>query len=197
MTRDEAITLAGSLAISLQTASTLDTFANDVMHELALRPSPPFVKAAVKALTSGTATYSFESDMLKLVHAIMEDEILSPVSQDSLDAYSASWTTATGTPVAFTQDEITARTYLLYPIPDFTSDAVAGPEPLGEDWPNDSLVLIYSDDRESDIPNPFGLPIAFDSLSREFAYPSDHTDTDFSTACTQIAQLLYQLLEPR
>jgi len=195
MTRDEIITLANELTIPSPDADTFDTYINDIFRVLAMRSVPPFLTAFIKALTSGTATYDFETDMLRVVYAIMYDELLSPSSEQALDAYNDEWQSDTGTPVAITQDEITARTYLLYPEPDFTSDPLIPThgEPFGEDFPDDSLVLLYADDRESNIPTIFALPVAFDALSREFSYPSDHTDEDFAKLCQNVAQLFYRL----
>ena len=196
MTRNEIITLATQLAKSLQDDDTLDVYTNDVFNELALLPSPQMVEAKIKALTSGTSTYSFESDMLSIVYAIMFDELLSPCNEPALDAYSASWQSATGTPTQFTQDVITAREYRLYPTPDFTSDPLIPTygEPFGQDFPDDSLTLIYADNRESDISPIYALPIALDALSREFAYPSNHTDQNFVYICQLVAQLIYTIL---
>lgn len=196
MTRDQIISLATELAHSLHDADTLDTYTNDIFHELAMLPSPQMTEAFLGSVTSGTATYSFESDMLRIVYAIMHDELLSPVVEADLEAYSATWTTASGTPTQFTQDMLTARTYLLYPIPNFTSSPLIPThgEPFGEDYPANSLVLIYADDRETDISSIYALPIAFDALSREFTYPSDHTDLNFAGLSLAISQLFYQLL---
>lgn len=196
MTRDEIITLAEQLAKQLHDPDTLDVYTNDVFDELGRLPTPQMVEAFIKALTSGTATYPFETDMLSIVYAIMFDELLSPCDEPALDAYSASWQSATGTPTQFTQDNITARKYRLYPNPDFTSDPLIPiyGEPFGQDFPDDSLVLIYGDNREADISPIYALPIAFDALSREFAYPSNHTDQSFVHISQLIAQLIYTML---
>lgn len=196
ITRDEIITLAESLAFSLDEAGTLDTFMNDVFNELGLSADPPLIKAEIKALTSGIATYAFESDMLQLTHAIMHDELLSPSSEAMFAAYSQSWRADSGTPFAFTQDKVDARNYTLYPGPDFSSSPLipAHGEPFGEDFPLNSLVLIYADNREQDIPDIFSLPTAFDALRREFSYPSDHADEAFANACEILSNIFYTLL---
>jgi hypothetical protein len=154
------------------------------------------IEAAIKALTSGTHTYDFEDDMLSIIYALMDDELLSPCEEAALDAYSTTWQSETGTPTQFTQDAITAREYRLYPEPDFTSDPLIPihGEPFGEDFPANSLTLLYSDNREADISPIYALPIAFDALSREFAYPSNHTDQSFSYISQLIAQLIYTIL---
>lgn len=196
MTRDEIIILADLLAQSLQDPDTFDIYTNDVFHERGADPSPHFVEAVIKSLTSGVAEYAFEADMLRIINAIMHDELLSPSTEDSLDAYSTTWTTATGTPKALTQDAVTARKYLLYPIPNFNSDPLIPMHgaPWGEDWPANSLALIYADDREDNILDIYALPIAFDALSREFTYPSNHSDQNFAALSLNIAQLLYRLI---
>ena len=196
MTRDEIIALAGELAQSLQDADTLDTFINDVFHELAFLPEPPLLKALLKQITSGVATYSFESDMLRSIYAIMFDELLSPVTEQALDAYNDTWQSDSGTPTQLTQDALTARTYRLYPNPDTSSDAVIPihGQPWGEDYPDGILALIYADDREANILDLYSLPLALDALGREFAYPSDHKDIAFADTCKSVAQLFYRLL---
>lgn len=196
MTRDEIITLAGQLAQSLQDADTLDIFTNDVFHELAFLPSPPLLRAILKVITSGTAVYDFESDMLRIIYAIMYDELLSPVSEQALDAYNDTWQSDSNTPTQITQDAMTARTYRLYPEPDTTSSAVIPihGQPWGEDYPDDILALVYADDRESGILDLYSLPIAFDSLRREFDYPSDHRDKNFAETCGAVSDLFYRLL---
>lgn len=196
MTRDEIITLTEQLGKSLSDPDTLDVYTNDVFDELGRLPSPQIVEAFIKALTSGTSTYSFEDDMLSIIYAIMDDELLSPCNEAALDAYSSTWQSDTGTPTQFTQDAITAREYRLYPNPNFTSDPLIPiyGEPFGQDYPDNTLVLIYGDNREADISPIYALPIAFDALSREFAYPSNHADQSFAYISQLIAQLLYTIL---
>jgi hypothetical protein len=193
MTRDEIQDLAKSLALNLHETDTIDSFINDVFYELGLRTRPPFIQSKIKAITSGTSTYTFETDMLRVVYLIMFDELLSQASENDLEAYSKTWRTDTGDPLSFTQDIITARSYRLYPEPDFTSDPLIpiNGQPWGEDFPDDSLVLIYSDNREDNIPSFYSLPIAFDTLFREFSYPSDHEDQEFSLICQDLSKLLY------
>lgn len=196
MTRDEIITFAGEIARSLQDADTLDVFTNDVFDDLATRSAPGMIEAKIKALTSGVATYDFEPDMIRIVYAIMEDALLSPETEPNLDAYAATWEADSGTPVAITQDHETARTYRLYPNPDFTSDPLIPihGEPWGEDWPENSLALIYADNREDNIADIYAIPVAFDALAREFAYPSNHIDSAFSATCKALSQLFYRFI---
>jgi len=60
MTRSEIKTLATQLTAIPADADTLPRFIDDVFNEVAFSANPPFLKAALKTLTAGTATYSFE-----------------------------------------------------------------------------------------------------------------------------------------
>ena len=196
MTRDEIIAFAKEIALSLQDNDTLDTYMNDVFDDISRLPFTPMLKAELKSLTAGTAEYAFEADMLAIKNLIMFDELLSRCQERALDAYSAGWQADTGTPSMFTIDDLTAHKYLLYPIPNATSDPLifAHGEPFGEDYPDGILTIIYPDDREANIPSIMAIPLAFDALAREFDYPSDHTDGAFSAGCMAVSQLFYRLL---
>lgn len=196
MVRSDIITIINTLAKDLNDPDTTDTFLDEVFFDSARRVTPPSVEATIKSVTSGTSEYSFESDMLRILYAIMDDTLLSPTEEMMLDAYSSTWQSDTGTPVAFTQDDIEARNYILYPEPDFTSDALipVHGEPFGEDWPDNSLLLIYADDKEDNISSIYALPYAFDTIAREFLYPSDHADLKFASLSYAFSQLLYKLV---
>jgi hypothetical protein len=189
------ITLTGVLGSGLQNATTLSQFFDDVVESIGLSPFPIFHSSALVELSDGTGTYDFESDMLRLIHAIMEDASISIVTEPELDLYSSSWRTTEGTPIALTQDDLN-RQYTLYPIPDFDSEALGGgeAEPYGEDYPEDQLVVIYTENKSANFQEYYALPLAFESLSREFAYPSDHQDTEFAESCAILSQFLHSIL---
>jgi len=196
MTRDEIKTLAADLTIISADTDTLPRFVDDVFNESAFSNNPPFLKAAIKSLTAGTATYDFETDMLRLISAFYDDELLSEVTVDQLNAYSTTWPADSGSPVAITQDEEDSRTYTVYPNPSSTSDPVIPThgEPYGEDYADNSLVIVYADNRESSILSIFSIPFALEALAREFSYPSSHVDLDFAATCRTISQLLGALI---
>lgn len=199
MTRNEIKSLAADLTIIPADADTLPRFVDDVFNEQAFSSSPQLLKATLKALTAGTATYAYETDMLRLLFAFYDDEFLSNVTVADLDAYATTWPTDSGDPKAITIDELDARNYTVYPNPSSTSDPsipIHG-EPLGEDFADNSLTLIYADNRSSAIPDIFALPLSLESLSREFAYPSSHSDLDYSAVCRTLAQLFSTLIGVR
>jgi len=196
MTRDEIKDLAFLLTAISADTDTLPRFVDDIFNEQGFSLTPQMLKAEIVALTAGTATYPFESDMLKLVYALFNDEPLSSTTVDDLNAYSTTWPADSGSPKAITQDEVDARNYTLYPNPDATSDAIIPihGEPYGEDYADNNLVIIYSENREASIAGIYALPFALEALAREFSYPSDHTDGEYADACLTIATLLGQLI---
>jgi len=199
MTRSEIKSLATSLTAIPADADTLPRFIDDVFNEVAFSANPPFLKAALKTLTAGTATYSFETDMLRLIAAFYDDELLSEVDTTDLNAYSTTWAADSGTPTAITQDEITARDYTLYPNPSVSSSAIIPThgEPYGEDFADNSLVLIYAENRTSSILDIFSIPFALEALAREFSYPSSHADPDFAAVCSNLSSFLGALIGAR
>ena len=186
------LTLCGKLCLELENDTTISQYFDDTVERFALLPAPVFTKHALVTLTAGTETYDFESDMLRLLHAIFDDASLFMTDEDALEAYSTTWRSASGTPLAVTQDWL-ARQYTLYPNPDANS-GVAGAEPLGEDYPDDILWIIYAQDRASAIQEYYALPLAILTLAREFSYATLHYDPEFAEQCNQLGQLMLALL---
>jgi hypothetical protein len=188
------ITLCGVLATAMQDSTTLSRFFDDTIIRIGLSDFPFFYERTNVSLTDGTATYNFPSDALRIIHAIMEDASISIVTEQELDAYSQDWRAADeDEPIALTQDELN-RQYTLFPTPATTSGA-AGAAPYGEDYPTDALFLVYTQEKASNFLEYYALPIAFESLAYEFAYPSDHQDAEFAQSCAIIAQFLTSLME--
>lgn len=179
MTRAELKTFAAKLTALASNATSLDTFVDDVFNELQIRDDAQMVKNLSKLVTAGTATYAYESDMLRIVEALYDDELLSETLKEAISAYDVGWIDNSGTPVAITQDETDARNYTLFPKPDTTET---------------KLHLIYADDRSTDILDIFALPISLDALRREFAYPSAHADLEAAKNYDNLAKLFYALL---
>jgi len=105
------------------------------------------------------------------------------------------WRDDEADPVAYKTNHETAREVRFYPIPGTTSGAFIPPlaQPLGEDMPADMVSVIYSDNRDTDIPDFIAMYIAFQVLYREFIRPSDHQDVDWATMLKKIAGIFYQL----
>jgi len=190
----EVETFVDTLCFNLSQDSAEDTltyFFDDVMDELGKKASPSFVNQALEQVTAATAEYSFETNMIRPLYIFYNDQMLFEASESDFQAYSQSWRADSGTPFAYTLDNVSAiNKYKLYPNPD-TSGAAPG------DWTTgfvaNNLSIIFSERRVADIEDYYVLPIAFDILQREFSYPSDRTDLAFASVCSEIAALLYRL----
>jgi len=191
----DIITICETLAVDLQADDTLSRFFDDTVEQLGFLTSPPFYETALVSLTSGTATYDFESDALAIYHAFMDDTLLSIVGEDDIEAYSKIWPTSSGTPIALTQDEL-ERQYTLYPEPDFNSGTLIPThgEPYGEDYPTNQLFLIYSKNRTADFQEQFSIPLALFSLSKEFSTSSNHQDREFAESCKTFAAFILNMI---
>jgi len=195
ISRSDILTMSRFLAFFSLNNSTLATFLDDCFNELGLSPTPRMIKPEIKSLTSGLSYYDFESDMLQIIAAFYNGQQVHFSSVKDLESYAKSWRYSTGSPLAITQDSQSARKYVVYPFPSVTSYPLIPihGEPYGEDFPANSLTLIYADNRQSGINETYLLPLAFDTLAKEFSYPSDHTDTVFADGCKMAAKLLYGL----
>jgi hypothetical protein len=188
----QILTLCSTLGLDLEDDTALSTFFDDTIERLALIDSPPFTAHAFVTLASGTATYSFEADCLKLLEAIMDDASVFFDTEESLEAYENAWRTESGEPLVLIQDYL-KRQFTLFPNPNISSGA-AGAEPLGEDYPSNAFWTLYAQDRASVIQDYYAFPVAFLTLAREYSHDSLQHDEDFSSVCNQVGMLLLALL---
>ena len=208
--RATLLTVAGSICLDLDDSTTLAQFYDDAIDELGKLPNPPFIERGFQKVVSGTATYDHNaiedgagntlSTLLRPLYIFYDDTLMYPESETSLQSYSEDWEADSGTPVAYTSDDVDAsatdRLIQLYPKPDATGDAIAAVG-WGSTFPDNDLTYFFSEGRETDIEDYYALPLIFDILSREFAYPSDHQDLEYSAICRLLADFLYKLVEVR
>lgn len=196
LSKADILALLRDLFHDLPDTDTIEVFYDEVVAAIGRSPRPLFIKADQQSLTAATATYAYKADMLRILHAFMDDTPLLMTTEDDLNAYSQAWSDDTGTPVAFAIDSVSHRTYKLFPIPDTTSGAYIPTEaqPFGVDYPDDILALIYTDSRVASIDDHYALYVVFAIAEKEFEYPSDHMDVDLAALCGQLAQLFYALI---
>ena len=176
MTRTEIIGLADDLAHSVAEDITMTQSYDDILDRLA-RTTSPFVADEAFTPTDGTAEYDYPTNAVMLLGVFHNGKHLIPVSSGELEAYSASWrATAEQDPVVYTVFEEDARSIKLFPTPSDT-DADGG-------------LFLFAENRTTDIPEWLVLPIVFEILAEEFAYPSDHQDKEFAAACLTMSQFL-------
>ena len=195
MSKAEILTLCETLVLDLESADTITRFFDDVSNLLALRSPAPMTDVDLQSITSGTATYDFPSNAIRLLSLIMEDAQIYLSSEQAFEAYANLWRADTGTPFAATLDNL-KRQYTLYPKPDFDSGALApgAGEPYGEDYPDDQLFLFFTAPRSTAIPEFIALPLALLTIAREFEYSSQHEDTEFSQYCAELGEFMLKLI---
>ena len=191
LTKAQVTTFASTICHAELDTTTFSQFFNDVIDELGKLSKPVFAEQGFEAIVSGTSEYSYETAMLDFIALFFGDTLIPEESQKSLEAYSQTWQSDTGDPVAFTRDGIDARKYRVYPEPD-ANGSITGAN-WAASFPAAALALIYVEDRSTDIEDYYALGIAFDCLAREFSYPSDHQDTDYAKALRQLSKVLYLL----
>lgn len=191
MNKSTIIQLVEDIARVTLDPDTIARYYDDALEDVCKFDRPPLVTSEMIEITAGTATYDYPTDAVKIVNAFYDSTQLLPCIISALDAYSDDWRDDSGDPWAFTRDETDKDTYTLYPNPQSSSGAFSFPNaaPMGEDFPDDTVVLIYSQRRDDDIPDWLVFVLVFDILAREFARPSDHQDAEFSDACRSASQL--------
>lgn len=192
MTKSSILTLVNQLANFTIDGDLVDIYYDDVLVELGRMTNPPLTANELQPVVSGTHTYSIPDKMITILHAFYSSKSLISSRTQDVDAYVNAWRGDTGTPFSVIIDELSGKTYRLYPIPDTSSDDfsfITG-TPMGTDFPDNAVTLIYSELRESDILDFLGLIVALMILNREFIRQSDHRDTQFAESCDQIAKLM-------
>ena len=177
-TKAEITALAQVIAHDLGDSNTLAVAYDEVMDALARKLEPPLVESTTFAITSlGGPRYTHPSTGVRVLAVFNENSQLNQVTRAELEGYNKAWRKSLDTPEAFFLDEETVRSIRLYPAP--TADATgtwivsAGPA-VAPDY-----MVLY---------------IVFAMCEREFAYPSDHQDKQFSKLCGEIAQIFGALV---
>jgi hypothetical protein len=173
----------------------VSAYYDEVVEELGKEINPPLVEIDLFAFADGTATYNYPDAAIELLQLWHIGNPLLEVSEQTVEAYSQTWRSAEGTPKARLTKKEASRTVRIYPIPDTTSSALAplATQPLGEDFPANSGVAMFSDSRESGLSEMLGCYIAFRVLYKEFVRPSGHQDIEWAALLKEIAQVFYVL----
>ena len=176
MTKTNITDLVHSFAHSKSDSTTRSESYDDTLYQLALRTGP-FCDTEAFTPTDGTAEYSYPTDAIRLLAVFIDTKHLMGVSSKELETYSSAWrATSEDTPFVHTFYERDARKTRLFPTPS-TTDADGG-------------TFLFTETRESDIPEWLVLPIMFLILEQELSYPSDHQDKEFAENCALLAKFL-------
>ena len=142
---------------------------------------PILTQGTLISLTMKEREFNVPSQVLDVLGVIWDKRELGKLRLREVEALNPSWRTAVGTPSSFIEQAETAKTLALYPTPFQASGPNTAPhgEPLGQDYPLYSIVLINTETRQN-VMYYLELPLALLILEREFIRESDHKDEDFA-----------------
>lgn len=193
MTKSEILQIVYDISANKADPITCDRYYDELIDHLG-RQCQELTKIETIPVIKNTSTYSLPSDCIVEFTVLFDGRQLSKTTIQQLEAFDINWNQKIGKPIAYTKDELTARTIRLYPIPDVSTgpyDYTYG-EPIGLSFPPYSLTFIFSA-RNDKVPYHLALALVFQILSWEFARPSKHQSLSFSKACGQLSGILFNL----
>jgi hypothetical protein len=188
MAKADVVTLAQLIAGDVADQLLLEGFYDKAL--LTLTDTEVTVEATIIAVTSGTATYDWPVDAMRVLSAFFGSRELSLTKLNALEVAGRDWSADTGTPRNYLIDHEQERTVRLYPTPSVTSAAwwPAVGEPFGLDYPTDRLILLTA--QNEDAPEWLDFPLAFASLVEEFKRESNHRDLNVAAASARLGKLI-------
>jgi hypothetical protein len=180
MSKADTLALATLLAGPDVDQTLLDRFYQDVVWEFG--QAELLVQPAYIGVTAGTGEFQLPARGVRLLTVFYEDEELGPLRLTDVAALDPHWRDAQGHPLAYIVDDVTARGFRLYPIPDMSS------KPGGE-----GVVVVFYTEAPDDVLAWLELPIALTILAREYVRESDHRDPAFAAHCQGMATALLSL----
>jgi len=183
LSQDNVVDLANIICGGLGSTASMNFHHQEILEDLANNLNPPLVDANTFVATSGQASWPMYSSAGRLLAVFFETRQLLPVSAAELESYDGAWRQTTGTAQGFYNGEDADDYVRFIPVPaeGGTCSWLTG-------------VPDYSPNGSSLIPYYMGLYVAFEILKREFAYPSDHQDKEFSKLCGQVASVFGRLI---
>lgn len=193
MSKVTALALAQALSLNQVIPERLDYFFQESVY--ALGALPFIVEATLLPVDPLQATFSFPDEALAELAVFYHDRVLDFMSISQLTAANPYWALERGWPVAYTTDDLTERTFRLYPVPELPSDPYIPffMDPLGRDYPAYNALLLHTRFLV-DPPVHLELPLIYASLTRAFGNESTYRDPLWAEGCAKLAALLLEML---
>jgi hypothetical protein len=196
MTKLEILQIVKTLTQDQADNVTISGYFDQLLDDLGRLTSDIMTELEVIPLIAEQEEYTLPANAV-CEHAIfLDDRELLHTTVHHLESRNMNWRDHRGKPWAYTKDEQTARTFRVYPIPNFSSTATdwSEGEPLGRGFPSDALTIFYSSRANDKIPSWLVLPLVFQILSWEFARPSQHQSQAFSDFAAQLAGMTFEMI---
>jgi len=182
LSKANIISIGGLLTAGLEDSTTFSQFFDDTIQEMGFFDTPIIYALGSITLATATATYNFPSACLKILNAInlSSGALLSLTTENGLEAYSKTWRTDTGDPIALTVDYLKNQV-TVYPIPTATQNG-------------NTVYILHTQERTSSFIECYAPFITAHMCAKEFGYRSHHQDVDFAENCRQFSDLAYALI---
>lgn len=189
MSKANVESLVSDMALTQNEAGTTESFYQNTMKELSLKPL--FTDVRLIEITAETSQYTIPDDIGLILEMFYDSEIVFRESLASMGIHSRNWKDLKGNPEFYVVESETSKQFRLVPEPQVSSkdfSFLLG-EPLGRDFPEYSVGLIHTK-VQGDNPDWMDLPIALKVVSKEFQKESKYQDPDFAEVCNQLADLV-------
>lgn len=193
MSKSSTLALCSTLTLGQTPPSQFSHYYDESIY--ALGALPYLFEAARLPVDPLQALFLFPDNFLTALSIWYDNRTLDFMSHAELLALSPTWQDHRGPPVAYTDDNLSLRTFRLYPIPEDPSQPMVSilGGPFGQSYPLFNAVLLGTVFRV-DIPPWMELPLIYSILARDYARESPYQDLTVSSACMQVSQLLMGML---
>lgn len=193
MAKADVTSFAQDLGQSLADSQTLDQYYDEAVDDLSKQAI--VTEASLLEVTPGTRQYSLPTNGITLLEVFYDDRVLARASLQEMMAVDPYWRDAVGRPYVYVTEAEDDKTFSLYPTPNINSKdfAFLFGSPFGLDYPEYAVAVIHSN-REDTAPKYLEGIIGLTILGHEFRRESDHRDTAFANAATQLANFLTRLV---
>ena len=200
-------TLVGQLAVITPDATAVNNFQDDIILEMARGTGgvhPPQIGTAFIAGVAGTERYTLpDTVQARLAIAILYDQTqLLTLRKEEAWAYEEAWReTISDQPIGVVYDPEDRTNFSVVPPPRLNGDAIGVANPVAfTTFPGNNITAIFT---RTDLAFPgttysdYILPVALETLAREFARDSDHQDATFAALCHGLAKLFFTMTRPK
>lgn len=193
MAKANVLQLVQDISSNQADATAIDRYYDDVVRDLGQHPW--LTQATLISITAGTAIYTPATSVIRILDTYYDDRVLRPATLKEMESINPAWRDARGTPIAYVNEDETAKDFRLYPNPEVTSKdfIFLFGSPFGLDYPEYAVAIVHTETR-IDLPAWLEMPTAFEVLAREFMRESNHQDVAFAKMCKQVADLLLSLV---
>jgi hypothetical protein len=199
-------TIVTNLATVSYDTTARDNFEDGIINELARGANPGIlaqVGTAFIAVTNATERYSLPvASGARTIITLHHDNVqLLQVRKDEAWHYDTSWRrTPARKTIGYVLDPEDRTSFSVIPPPIADGATIGGQTPTTiTAWPTGNITVIYANADTAFAGTTYDdlkMPIALETLQREFARDSNHQDNAFAESCGLLASIFYGMFMP-